>query len=70
MRLYEFECLHCGFEFEALVQRASEKARVKCPACDSLKLEEKNPKLRFKLQVRQLCAERWLKPAALNGREP
>lgn len=41
MPLYEFECLDCGFEFEELVQRASEKAQVKCPACDSLKLEEK-----------------------------
>ena len=41
MPLYEFECLDCRFEFEALVQRALEKAQVKCPACDSLRLEER-----------------------------
>lgn len=41
MPLYEFECLDCGFEFETLVRKVSEKAEVKCPACDGVKLEEK-----------------------------
>jgi putative FmdB family regulatory protein len=41
MPLYEFECLDCSFEFEALVRKASEKTEVQCPACKSLKLEEK-----------------------------
>ena len=40
------------------------------PGVRQLKAGRKNFKLRFKLQVRQLCAERWLKPAALNGRGP
>jgi putative FmdB family regulatory protein len=41
MPLFEFECLECGAEFESLVRKASEKAEVRCPACDSRKLEEK-----------------------------
>ena len=41
MPLYEFECLECGTEFETLVRKASEKTEVKCPACESRKLEEK-----------------------------
>lgn len=41
MPLYEFECLNCGHEFEALVRKESEKPEVRCPECESLKLEEK-----------------------------
>lgn len=41
MPLYEFTCLDCGVEFETLVWKASESAKVKCPACNSKKLEEK-----------------------------
>jgi putative FmdB family regulatory protein len=41
MPLYEFECLDCGASFETLVRKAAEISEVKCPACESLKLEEK-----------------------------
>ena len=41
MPLYEFICRDCGAEFESLVLKASESAEVKCPACNSKKLEEK-----------------------------
>jgi putative FmdB family regulatory protein len=41
MPLYEFECLDCGNEFESLVRKFSEIADVKCPACNSKRLEEK-----------------------------
>jgi putative FmdB family regulatory protein len=41
MPMYEFECLECGNEFEALVLRSGEKDEVKCPDCGSPKLEEK-----------------------------
>jgi putative FmdB family regulatory protein len=41
MPLYEFECLECGVSFEMLVQRAGEISKVKCPSCESQKLEEK-----------------------------
>ena len=41
MPLYEYSCLDCGVEFESLVLKASEIADVKCPECDSKKLEPK-----------------------------
>jgi putative FmdB family regulatory protein len=41
MPLYEFDCLDCGVSFETLVQKAAEISKVKCPACESQKLEEK-----------------------------
>jgi putative FmdB family regulatory protein len=41
MPLYEFACLDCGAAFESLVRKASEISEIKCPACDSKKLEEK-----------------------------
>jgi len=41
MPLYEFSCLDCGVEFESLVRKASEVTEVKCPACNSKKLEDK-----------------------------
>jgi putative FmdB family regulatory protein len=41
MPLYEFQCLDCGVEFESLLIRSSEIPDVKCPACNSKKLEEK-----------------------------
>ena len=41
MPIYEFECLRCGAEFETLVKKASEKAELKCPDCESPKIEEK-----------------------------
>jgi putative FmdB family regulatory protein len=40
MPIYEFECRECGARFEKLVQKASEKPEVKCPACAGNKLEE------------------------------
>ena len=41
MPVYEFECCDCGLEFEKLVLKASERTELKCPACDSVRLEQK-----------------------------
>lgn len=41
MPIFEFECQECRTEFERIVRRADATADIRCPVCNSSKLEEK-----------------------------
>ena len=38
MPTYDYQCQHCGYEFE-LFQQRSDPVKRKCPECDKLKLK-------------------------------
>ena len=40
MPIFEFRCLECNREFEALVRKAAEISEIQCPECESRDLEE------------------------------
>ncbi len=46
MPIYEYSCLDCGNDFEALVFRSSEK--ICCPNCQKENLERKMSTFAFK----------------------
>ncbi len=39
MPIYEFKCLSCGEEFEVFCKSKEEQKSVKCPKCQSVKIE-------------------------------
>ncbi|MBW2064078.1 MAG: zinc ribbon domain-containing protein [Deltaproteobacteria bacterium] len=40
MPIYEYECLECGGQFQALVMKQQEERSLKCPGCDGSKLKK------------------------------
>ena len=40
MRLFDFECTHCGHRFEELVRTAEEGAELTCPSCGKVGAEK------------------------------
>lgn len=36
MRLYDFECLHCGQPYEELVRSSETGENVRCPECGEI----------------------------------
>ncbi|MGE5617765.1 MAG: FmdB family zinc ribbon protein [Sphingomonadaceae bacterium] len=41
MPIYEYGCLQCGEAFEKLLRSSSASAQIRCPKCNSDKVERK-----------------------------